>query len=161
MRRSSISGLMALVALLAADFAVIRVVLVPFDDMTWVVLGSLFPLVNALLAGLHFLVTRYRLTVRRREGRQRFAPAFVVASSLGLVVALCAGARFPFHFMGLIADFMDGIDWFLNAPEAELAFRIVLICVATSGPALLFALVAAVIFGRFTVVVTPREEPPV
>ena len=65
-------------------------------------LVGLLPLANAVLVGLHFLVTNYRLAVRRRAGRVRFAPAFALASSLALLVAVCVCLGFTNETLDLV-----------------------------------------------------------
>ena len=173
MPRFSISIAMAVVALAAANCAVVRAVFPEgrvFDGFGIVVIG-LLPLLDAQIIGLYLLASRYRISLRRRAPLEHggAAPAFAAANALALVAVVTACAAAPAGVMPYLEYVLAPVDACLRSVGLEKvlydspwfrSFAIpTLVGAALSGPPLLLAFMLSWIWRRYMVVITPRSGP--
>jgi hypothetical protein len=173
MPRFSISTAMSVVALAAANCAVIRAVFPGgrvWDGFGIVVVG-LLPLLDAQVIGLYLLASRYRIALRRRAPQEHggAAPAFAAANALALVAVATACAAAPAGVMPYLENVLAPVDACLRSVGLEKvlydspffrSFAIpALVGAALSGPPLLLPLMLSWIWRRYTVVITPCPGP--
>jgi hypothetical protein len=94
MSRFSITNVMAVIALAAANCAAFRALFPSLNDgdNAGILFVGLFPLANAQIVGLYLLVSRYRISYRRRTRKERtgLAPTFVAVNTLVLLASATA-----------------------------------------------------------------------
>jgi hypothetical protein len=175
MPRFSISVAMTVVALAAANCAIIRLV-VPFwsEPGFWAVfLLGLLPLVDAQIISVFWLFTaKYRIYLQRRRPRERvgFGAAFAVVNTLmlfGLIVA-CVFASTPVVvYMSFVAEpvlnFVQSVAFpgesGTNSPMFKMIVYPLLAGTTLSGPPLLFGLAISWAMSRYKLIVERRTEP--
>ena len=169
MRRFSIGRLMLVIAFLAANLGVLRLLLA--DDSRrgplHLLLCGLLPLADGVLISLWVHASRYRMAVRcRRPGeRGRFAPGFAVCSGIFLVCSASIFLLMPqvldryFEVTEPPVDrFLDslGIVTLGNLTRLRYVILPVFLGVILSGPPLLVSIGLAAVLSRFRLDVSPR-----
>jgi hypothetical protein len=171
MPRFSISVAMAVVALAAANCAALRVA---YLDDSGVFLIGLLPLLNAQIIGLYYLIgLRYRISLRRRRQREQvgFAPIFVAANALALLVSITVCVLAPTVMIAYLRYVLGSLEPFLAlgvqpAPYVSLLFRevvgLLLVGALMSGPLLVLGSIFSWVSSRYKIVVVsrPRQVVP-
>jgi hypothetical protein len=172
MRRFSISKAMAVIALLAANFAGLRAILTSthYPDQVSFLLSGLLPLVDAQIIGLYLMAMRYRISLRRRIGKTRGGgvPAFTAFSAWVFLILLPTCILVPsevtlyvgtvlepivllFHSLGFQSqDFEGPFFQFVVAPF--------LLGAVLSGPPLVLALTFGWLSRGYELVIAPRPD---
>jgi hypothetical protein len=173
MPRFSIAKLMLVVAFVAANLALVHILL-DFRSgeisETRGLLVGLLPLSDSLIIALWALASRWRISLRRRpraEGR-RFVGWYVAACGPILLCLLAAILVSPLSFETYLDTTSKPAQLWLDSSGLEKSYPDLILHVVLpaflftviSGPPLLVALVASFVMGRFQLVLTPRSEEP-
>jgi hypothetical protein len=172
MSRFSISKVMAVIALAAANCAAFRE-LFPFvngGNITGILFMGLLPLANAQIVGLYLLFSRYRICYRRRtrEERTGIAPTFVAVNTLVLLASVTACLVFTSELIDFLEFSLHPLQaFFLSLGRKQTDFEAqifeamipIYLCVVLSGPPLLVVLIVCWLRSRYKFVITPRYDP--
>jgi hypothetical protein len=173
MRRISIANLMLVIALLAANFSILRFLLSSSRggrNWHYQLPAGFVPLGDAFILAIFLLLSRNQVVLRRRSEKEpgRFAVPFITALSL-------LSAMFTLFFfyaeeslsalLRVVATPMEtifkslGAEINMDTPADRYLIGPIFLGITLSGPPLMIATVFATIMARFKLVITPREEP--
>jgi hypothetical protein len=170
-RRFSIAKVMAVIALIAANSAVLRACYseIGRDSVRSFLLGGLLPLVNAQIVCLFVLARRYRISLRRRTpNRYRsFAFVFAILNAVAILFLTTVRVLAPLPAADLIQFALHPLEpWFNSLPQqnsrswlTQFVVVTLLVAVALSGPPLLVTLVISWLSSRYEWVVVDRKAP--
>jgi hypothetical protein len=173
MRRPSIADLMILIALLAANFAILRFLLSASrggQNWHYQLPAGFVPLADSFLLAVFLLLRRNRVSLRQRPKHEPgcFAVPFIstVALFLALVILSVFYAYESFVLLlRVVSDpaypmfkSLTGVEVDMDTSVDRYVIGPIFLGVTLSAPPLIIALAVAAVWSRFKVVVTPRAE---
>ncbi len=173
MRRPSIAELMILIALLAANFALLRFLLSASrggQNWHYQLPAGLLPLADSFLLAVYLLLRRNRVSLRLRPEQEPgcFAVPFITTVALFLAFVILSFTYAYESFVALLRVVSDpaypmfksltGVEVDMDTPVDRYVIGPIFLGVTLSAPPLIVALAIATVWSRFKVVVTPRAE---